>query len=165
VAASAVGRPVEIRVYADRVELRQDGRIVGAHARCFGRDQTVYDPWHYVPVLARKPGALRNGAPFKDWILPANLARIRRKLTGVPDGDRQMVEILTAVLSDGLPAVEHACAEALSEGVHSAAVVLNILARSRETSPPITIMTPETLRLQHMPTADCARYDSLRRIA
>ncbi len=68
VSASAVGRPVEIRAYAERIELRQDGRLVGEHRRCFGRDQTVFDPWHYVPVLARKPGALRNGAPFKDWV-------------------------------------------------------------------------------------------------
>jgi DNA replication protein DnaC len=45
-----------------------------------GRGETVYDPWHYVPVLARKPGALRNGAPFKDWVLPAALERVRRKL-------------------------------------------------------------------------------------
>jgi len=91
VAANAVGRPVEIRAYADRIELRQEGRVVGEHPRCFGRDQTIYDPWHYVPVLARKPGALRNGAPFKDWILPASLERVRRKLgTGTrwrtPDG-------------------------------------------------------------------------------
>ena len=51
--------------------------IVGEHARRFGRGQTIYDPWHYVPVLARKPGALRNGAPFKDWLLPASLERVR----------------------------------------------------------------------------------------
>ena len=89
----------------------------------------MFDPWHYVPVLARKPGALRNGAPFKDWVLPAGLERIRRKLAGAADGDRQMVGILAAVLSDGLPAVEAACLEALREGVHSADVVLNILAR------------------------------------
>jgi hypothetical protein len=164
VAASAVGRPVEIRAYADRIELRQDGRLVGEHARCFGRDQTIYDPWHYVPVLARKPGALRNGAPFKDWVLPASLERVRRKLAAAPDGDRQMVEILTAVLSDGLPAVEVACAEALREGVHSAAVILNILARRREPAAPVTIMTPEALQLRHAPAADCARYDSLRRV-
>jgi hypothetical protein len=163
VAASAVGRPVEVRAYADRIELRQDGRIVGDHPRCFGRDQTIYDPWHYVPVLARKPGALRNGAPFKDWILPASIERVRRKLAGSNDGDRQMVDILTAVLSDGLPAVEAACAEALREGVHSADVVLNILARRREPVAPMTIMTPAALRLQHAPIADCARYDSLRR--
>ncbi len=163
VAASAVGRPVEIRAYADRVELRQDGRPVGQHVRCFGRDQTIFDPWHYVPVLARKPGALRNGAPFKDWVLPANLERVRRKLAGTADGDRQMVDILTTVLSDGLAAVEAACAEALSQGVHSAAVILNILARRREPAAAVTIMTPDALRLRHAPEADCARYDRLRR--
>jgi Mu transposase, C-terminal domain len=95
VLASAVGRPVEIRAYADRIELRQDGRIVGEHRRVFGRGQTVYDPWHYVPVLARKPGALRNGAPFKAWLLPAALEQVRRKLAKAPGGDRQMVDILT----------------------------------------------------------------------
>jgi transposase len=163
VSAHAIGRPVEIRAYADRIELRQNGRLVGEHARCFGRDQTVFDPWHYVPVLARKPGALRNGAPFKDWVLPPGLERIRRKFAGSADGDRQMVSILTTVLSDGLPAVEAACQEALREGVHSADVVINILARQREPAPAASITTPEALRLQHAPVADCTRYDSLRR--
>ena len=163
VIASAVGRPVEIRAYANRIELRQDGRIVGEHPRCYGRDQTIYDPWHYVPVLARKPGALRNGAPFKDWVLPGAIDRVRRKLAAVQDGDRQMVEILTAVLNDGLSAVEAACADALRQGVHSADVIINILARRREPAAAITIMTPDALRLRHEPAADCARYDSLRR--
>ena len=62
-----------------------------------------------------------------------------------------------------LPAVEAACAEALADGVHSADVVLNILARSRDPGPPATIMTPDALRLACEPIADCARYDSLRR--
>ena len=75
------------------------------------------DPWHYVPVLAGKPGALRNGAPFKDWILPAAMERVRRKLAGAADGNRQMVDILTAVLTDGLPAVEGGCAEAIAHGL------------------------------------------------
>ena len=80
--ASAVGRSVEIHAYADRIVIRQDGRAVAEHARHHGRGETIYDPWHYVPVLARKPGALRNGAPFKDWVLPAALERVRRKLAG-----------------------------------------------------------------------------------
>jgi len=116
-----------------------------------------------VPVLARKPGALRNGAPFKDWILPASLERVRRKLGTAPDGGRQMVDILTAVLCDGLPAVEATCLEALGEGVHSADVILNILARSREPARVITILTPDALRLRHESAADCARYDNLRK--
>ncbi len=164
VLASAVGRPVEVRAYANRIELRQDGRMVGEHPRCFGRDQTIFDPWHYVPVLARKPGALRNGAPFKDWVLPAGIDKVRRRLAGLEDGNRQMVTILTAVLSDGLPAVEAACTQAIQEGVCSADVILNILARQREPAMPMTIMTtPQALRLSHEPVADCARYDSLRR--
>ena len=164
VMANAVGRPVEVRAYADRIEIRQDGQVVGDHERSFGRGRTIYDPWHYVPVLARKPGALRNGAPFKDWLLPTSLARVRKKLGRSDDGDRQMVKILTAVLSDGLPAVEAACAEALDEGVHSADVVLNILARRREVVlRPLTITTPDALKLRHEPVADCARYDRLRR--
>ena len=65
------------------------------------------------------------------------------------------------MLSDGLPAVEAACLEALREGVHSADVIINILARRREPEPPITISTPEALRLRHAPAADCTRYDSL----
>ena len=93
VQSCAVGRPVDIHAYADRIVLKQDGVVVGEHARSFGRDQTLYDPWHYVPVLSRKPGALRNGAPFKDWPLPASLERVRRKLTGTADGDRQMVKV------------------------------------------------------------------------
>ena len=86
--ASAIGCPVDIQAYADRVIIRQNGRVVAGHPRAFGRRATIYDPWHYVPVLARKPGALRNGAPFKDWVLPANLERVRRKLAGSDDGDR-----------------------------------------------------------------------------
>jgi len=73
-----------------------------------------------------------------------------------------MVDILTAVLSDGLKAVEAACEEALAEGVPTACVILNILARRRQPAAPITIMTPNALRLRHEPTANCARYDTLR---
>jgi len=162
VMAGAVGRPVEIRAYADRIECRQDGEIVGAHPRCFGRGKAIYDPWHYVPVLSRKPGALRNGAPFKDWMLPDSIERVRCKLAGLDDGDRQMVTILSVVLSDGLAVVEAACAEALREGVCSADVIINILTRQREVIKPAQIATPAALALTHEPKADCSRYDRLR---
>jgi len=131
-------------------------------ARSYSRGETIYDPWHYVPVLARKPGALRNGAPFRDWVLPAALERVRRRLAGSDDGDRQMVSILAAVLTDGLPAVEAACAQAIAEGVHSADVIINILTRQRDPGPTGIILTPDALTLRHVPAADCARYDQLR---
>ncbi len=163
VMSQAVGRPVEVHAYADRITVRQDGMLMADHARCFGRAQTIYDPWHYVPVLARKPGAMRNGAPFKGWVLPGALGRVRQKLRAVPDGDRQMVRILSAALIDGIPAVEAACAEALEAGLCSSDVVLNALSRQRQPAPPPLIPVPNALTLQLQPVADCARYDTLRR--
>ncbi len=121
---------------------------------------TVYDPWHSVPVLAKKPGALRNGAPFK-LALPPALERLRGKLKGSNDGDRQMVKILTAATVDGLDALEAAAAEAMAQGVTSADVVLNILARSPSAPMEPSIGTPEHLQLKIEPIADTGRYDRL----
>ena len=73
-----------------------------------------------------------------------------------------MVKILTAVLTDGLAAVEAACAEALEAGIASADVILNALARRAEPAAMTPIATPDRLALTLPPLADCARYDALR---
>ena len=161
VESRAVGRTVDVCAYADRIVIRQDGETVGEHPRSFERNKVVYNPWHYVPILKRKPGALRNGAPFRDWALPKALRRVRARLARHEDSDRQVVKILAAVLEDGLEAVEAACAEALAEGTCSADVVLNILARRRQPEPPAPIPTPAALRLRLEPKADCGRYEGL----
>ncbi len=94
--------------------------------------------------------------------MPGALGRVRTRLAGHDDGDRQMVSILAAVPTDGLAAVDAACAEALVGGVCSADVVLNILNRQRQPVAPASIETPESLRLRFEPVADCTRYDRLR---
>jgi hypothetical protein len=73
-----------------------------------------------------------------------------------------MVKILTAVLTDGLPAVEGACAEALDAGIASADVILNALARRTQPETTASIEPPERLALMQPPRADCGRYDALR---
>ena len=162
VMAKAANRPVSLRAYAGRVEIRLDGEIVANHARIFNRDQVAYDPWHYLPVLARKPGALRNGAPFKGWELPPALARVRGRLGVGDDADRQFVGILAVVMDDGLEAVEAACRQALDAGPCGRDVVLNILARQREEAQPPPLDVPAALSLSLEPAADCDRYDRLR---
>jgi len=95
-------------------------------------------------------------------MLPASLEKVRRKLAASEDGDRQMVSILTGVLTDGLPAVEAACREAVEAGTVSADVILNILTRRQSPTPSAPIQTPESLKLTHVPLSNCARYDDLR---
>jgi transposase len=163
--ARAAGRMVLVRSHAERIIVLLDDAVVADHARSFRRDQIIYDPWHYLPVLVRKPGALRNGAPFKDWDLPPALAQVRQRLKHHPDSDRQFVKVLGRVLDHGLDAVEAACAEALAAGIANGDVILTVLARQRQPPPAPSITTPDALRLKIEPSADCGRYDSIRKVA
>ena len=142
--------------------VRLGNEVVAEHPRYFGRDRTVYDPWHYLPVLVIKPGALRNGAPFQGWDLPPALARLRRKLGSGDEADRRFVRVLAAISSDGLEAVEAAVREALDAGAAGDEVILNILSRRREPPPARPLDVVADLKLSYPPIADCARYDTVR---
>lgn len=159
--ASGAGRTVMLRVYADRIVAVDDGVVMAEHPRLFGRGGTSYDPWHYVSVLERKPGALRNGAPFRDWELPEGLAMMRESLGRHADGNRQFVGILGRIAVYGLDEVEAACVSALKEKAPSRDVVLNILSRTHEDPPVPDLSACHLPVLTTEPVADCSRYDAL----
>jgi len=161
VESTVAGQTATIRAGAGLIRVIKDGKVVGEHLRQFGRDKTIYDPWHYLGLLAQKPGALRDGAPFKGWELPPGLAQVQRRLLASVGGDREFVAILCAARAHGLELVEAVCAKALQDGPIRGEVILNLIAR--ELDPPAVdpIATPETLRLTQEPVADCARYDAL----
>ena len=160
--ASAVGRTVMLRAYAERIVIVYDGDVVGDHRRQFGRDKVIYNAWHYLEVLKHKPGALRNGAPFQQWELPKPLTQVREALGKRPDGDRQFVGILGAVSLYGLDGVCAACEEAIAAGAVSQDVVLNILCRAHD-DPEVTVCetSPRLPELKAPPLANCSRYDEL----
>jgi transposase len=159
-----VGQVATVRAYAERIIVVCGGQAIGEHPRCFERGRTLYNPWHYVAALERKPGALRNGAPFKDWNLPSCMTRLRERLARHSDGDRQFVEILTMVAIYGIDAVDEACAAALDEQVASSAHVVNLLHRAAEPPRAPVLQVPEALRLITEPAANCDRYDPLLRM-
>jgi len=162
VMAKAVQRTVQVRAYADKIVVRCGNEVVAEHPRSFGRNKTVLNAWHYLPTLVRKPGALRNGAPFQNWELPAELSALREALGVGDEADRRFVRVLGAVLTDGLDKVTDAVGEALEAGTPGDDVILNILSRRREPAPPPCIVTSPELALKHPPLADCGRYDQLR---
>jgi len=157
-----VGKTVQMRVYAARILVVRDGEIVADHVREFGRDKTIFNPWHYLPALETKPGALRNGTPFKNWELPEGIGSIGNQLhRRYPDWDRQFVGILTAVPHFGIQAVEEACLQALKMKTVSKEVVLNLLYRGEDKEPMSGIDPGVYLKLKCQPVADCSRYDRL----
>ncbi|MDP9125842.1 MAG: IS21 family transposase [Pseudomonadota bacterium] len=166
VPASYANRPVSLRVYADRLVVAAEGQLVCEHRRIIDRrhdtaGQTVYDWRHYLAVLQRKPGALRNGAPFVE--LPEGFRRLQASLIKQPGGDREMVEILALVLHHDEQAVLTAVELALEAGVPTKTHVLNVLHRLLDGTPPApTVTAPQALRLANEPQANVLRYDALR---
>ena len=136
-----------------------DTGCVASHRRLLDRNQTSYDWLHYVPLIERKPGALRNGAPFED--MPQPLAKLQASLLRRQrqEGNRVMARVLAAVPTYGLEAVLVAVELVLESGIHSAEHVQNVLARLSQQPLPAQVET--SLKLNEEPLADTARYDSL----
>jgi transposase len=167
VPASFANRPVSLRVYPERIVVAAEGQIVCEHPRVVQRShhlppRTIYDWRHYLAVLQRKPGALRNGAPFAE--LPEPFRLLQQHLLKRPGGDREMVDVLALVLHHDEQAVLVAVELALDAGVPTKTHVLNLLHRlvdgKTTGGPPID--TPQALILRREPKADVERYDGLR---
>ena len=156
-----VGQMVSTRLYPGSVAVVAGDQIVARHDRLSNAGETRYDWQHYIPLLLRKPGALRNGAPFAD--MPEPLQRLRRALLRRPGGDKVMAQVLAIVPSAGLDAVLVAVELALETGPPgkvSVEHVINVLARLNAVPAPQTAAT--SLQVTIAPLADTARYDRLR---
>lgn len=157
---SSVGQIVQCKAYADKLVFILDAKEVGRHERRFTTGQTYFKCWHYFPILARKPGALRNGAPFIDMDLPDELSQVRQSLEKHPNGMRDFAHILSYIPMESLESVVLACDRAIKAKTISKDVILNILFRKNDELP--TTEEPiKCLKLEHTPQENCTGYNKL----
>jgi hypothetical protein len=158
-----------VRIYPERIVVAE-GQILCEHRRVFARSHErksttmVYDWRHYLAVVQRKPGALRNGAPFAE--LPTAFRALQQRMLKTPGGDREMVEILALVLQHDEQAVLAAVELALEAGAPTKTHILNLLHRlvdGKPTDAPM-IKAPQALTLTTEPQSNVERYDALRRL-
>jgi hypothetical protein len=168
VPAPFANQRVSLRIYADRLVVVAEGKVICEHQRVIershhGRGRTIYDWRHYLAVIQRKPGALRNGAPFLE--LPDAFKRLQQHLLKQPGGDREMAEILALVLHHDEQAVLCAVEMAVSDGAPTKTHVLNLLHRlvDGKASEVTKVEAPQALTLAKEPRADVERYDDLRK--
>jgi transposase len=156
-----VGKAVSVRAYADRIRIVANDQTIAEHVRCFGRCQTIFDPWHYVPILKVKPGALRNGAPFVNWDLPKALKQLKTAYLKREGGDREFVQLLLLIQDYGIESVTTACELAIESSTTQLSVITNLIHRLAE--PPSTQATSivDAPILTTPPLANVGRYDQL----
>jgi hypothetical protein len=158
---------VSLRIYPERIVIAAEGQVLCEHERIISRShhlpgRTIYDWRHYLAVIQRKPGALRNGAPFAE--MPEAFRQLQMHLLKRPGGDREMVEILSLILQHDEQSVLCAVELALEAGVPTKTHILNILHRLLDGKPTSVsvIDAPQALALRREPRANVARYDTLR---
>jgi transposase len=157
-------RRISVRLYPERLDIYGDDNWITSHDRLLDRDQVSYDWQHYIPLLERKPGALRNGAPFAE--MPPALLSLRLALNKHSGADRAMADLLACVPRQGLDTVIAAVECLLAGGVvnveHVKHLVSTLAGNSQPVVEPQIVATPATLQVKEEPIADTARYEHLR---
>lgn len=166
VPASYANRRISLHIYPDTLAFIAEGQKIAEHPRAFQPNhdlpaQVIYQWQHYLLVAQRKPGALRNGAPFET--LPESFKQLQSQLLQRQGGDKEMAEILALVLYHDEALVERAIEMALAAGNFSKQHVINCL--NRMLNPdilPAHLPVDIGLKLVTEPTSDSSRYDTLR---
>ena len=80
-------RAVKVVATVSEVRIVYEDRLVARHPRCWGREQYLFDPIHYLALLERKPGGFDFARPLAHWNLPECSGVLRRRLeAGDPTG-------------------------------------------------------------------------------
>jgi hypothetical protein len=157
-----------VRLYSSHVEIRDEGRAIARHERCYERHQQVLDLEHYLDVLERKPGALIGSKPLAAWrargLWPASYDRLLAQLIerhGQASGTRQMIQVLSLLRSHGHERVRAAVEEALTLGCADAAAVRHLVEAVDLTHARATLIELDALARFERPLPVMTDYDGL----
>ena len=131
-------RDVLVKGYVDRVVISCGFEVIARHHRSYQRDDFVFDPVHYLPLLEQKTGALDQAAPLQGWDLPEEFATLRRLLESRMGrrGKRESVQVLRLLENFSLEEVQSAVKDALRLGALSFDAVKHLVLCRLEGRPP-----------------------------
>ena len=169
VPADYVGRQLVLRAFPFRIEILAIDQVIAAHPRCFGREQDVLDPLHYLPLLEQRPGAFEHAKPIRRWRKswsPVYERLLDQLRTQWPNGRgvREFVRILKLHRDHPVDLVSKAVEQALSYGcAHADGVQLCLrqLVNSESPVPPIDLNRWPQLVTVGSQAPDLQRYNRL----
>jgi transposase len=163
VPAQYAKKSLSLRAYAREIVIYDKQQRVARHPRCFGKHEYLFEPWHYVPLLKQKPGALRDGAPFKQWQLPVAINTIKHQYLKRIGGDREFVALLQLIQAHNIELVTTACERAIEEKTTQLAAIINLINRLIEPCIDLIDIPRNYPQLTVLPQANCKRYEQLLR--
>jgi transposase len=157
---------VMVKAFVDRVVLCWKNETIACHRRSYGREDYVFDPLHYLPLLERKPGALEAGMPFSGWELPGSFDLLRRVLESRygPGGRREYIQVLQLLRDFPIGRVGQAIEKAFRYHCVNFEAIKMLVLSSGDGS--IEVVRLSAARLERLPriridTSDTRQYQRL----
>jgi len=109
---------VWVRGYVGEVVIGCRAEVIARHNRSYERDDMVFNPLHYLPLIERKIASLDQAAPLESWDLPDELTKLRRLLEARMGkaGKREYVQVLRLLESVDMNTLAAATRDALKLG-------------------------------------------------
>lgn len=168
-------RTVTVKAYPFTIDIFDGAKKLASHVRCYEREQDIFDPLHYLPLLEKKPGAFAYAIPMRRWQKDWPFAyhqMLNRLKENWPDGRgiQEFVRIL--MLHEHYPAeqLEQAVERALSYGcVHLDGVLYCLHELAEEASPaeaaPLDLSDRPDLDAVGKQPVDLSRYEQLLKLS
>jgi transposase len=154
---------VVVKGYTDRVRICRFHEAIAEHSRCWGREQQIFNPLHYLPLLERKPHALAFARPLEGLTLPGCFEVLQKRMEWELDqGRREYIQVLRLLERYSLAQLTIAVEEALRRRIHTPEGVEQFLPGDtpwRETS--FQLGSSKHLRLVQISTSDVRAYGAL----
>ena len=157
-------RDVWLRGYVDQVVIGCGGDVIARHPRCWDREDMVFDPVHYLPLLEQKTGALDQAAPLVEWDLPEEFATLRRLMEArmIKAGRREYVQVLRLLETFEIADLQVAVKNALRLGAIGFDAVKHLVLCQIEKRPPkLDLDVYPYLPKANVGTTSAASYMSL----
>ena len=149
----------------DEVRIVFEDRLVARHARCWEREQSRFDPIHYLALLERKPGGFDFARPLDRWALPECFGVLRRRLEADGSdgfGTRGFIRVLRLLEAYSLPQLTDAVNWALAiDVIDPAGIGLILDHRADRPVPVFSLDGRPHLASVRVPATDVAAYGAL----
>ena len=157
-------RPLTVVATVDEVRIVFENRLVARHQRSWKKQQSLFNPVHYLALLERKPGGFDHARPLEDWELPVCFGILRRRLEAELDGlgTREFIKVLRLLETHSLTALKIAVQHALEIGTTNSDAVRLILEYQQEE--PVALFCLDGrphLKLVRVAQTDISVYQSL----
>jgi hypothetical protein len=130
VPADQAYRNLVLKAYPFRIDVLHLDDTITSHPRCYGQEQDILDPLHYLPLLEQRPGAFEHAKPIRRWRKewPPVYERLLDRLQGQGQnghGIREFIRVLELHQEHPAELVAEAVEQALEYGcAHADGVVL-----------------------------------------